>query len=158
MLSCRDKAVAIGAVSYYVDHFVKGRISKFTYGVLCHTLYDPTNPEHVRRAHKSYVDAMGDKYVPGYFETMLPRVRHVRYFLAFELNSIPLQGTKVLEDREIRHEFCWSSEGTPPQQVFHIIAKYIGSLVTPEWEDIEEGRVFDSLVPCEERSEPRRQV
>ena len=60
-----------------------------------------------------------------------------------------MQGTKVLEDREIRHSFCSVSEGTPPQQVLHTIAKYTGSLVAPEWEDVEKGRLFDFLIPCE---------
>ena len=71
----RNKAVAIGAVSYYVDHFVKGRISKFTYGVPCRMPYNSSNPEHVRREHKSFVDAMGTKRVPDNFKTMLSRVR-----------------------------------------------------------------------------------
>ena len=71
----RNKAVAIGAVSYYIDHFVTTRISKFTYGLLGNTLYDPSNPEHVRRANKSFVNAMGDKRIPDGFEIMLTRVR-----------------------------------------------------------------------------------
>ena len=73
--------MAIGAVSYYVDHFVTGRLSKFTYGVPCSALYNPSNPEHVRRSHKSYVDGMGDKRVLGFFETMLTRVRRGQFLL-----------------------------------------------------------------------------
>ena len=71
----RNKAVAIGAVSYYVDHFVKGRISKFAYGVSDFVNYNSSDPEHVRRKHKSYVNAMGEKRVPDHFKIMLPRVR-----------------------------------------------------------------------------------
>jgi hypothetical protein len=76
LVTHRNKAVAVGAVSYYIDHFVTGRISKFTYGVPCIALYDPSNPEHVRREHKSYINPMGEKRVPDHFETMLSRVRH----------------------------------------------------------------------------------
>ena len=79
LLLHRNKAVAIGALSYYVDHFVTGRISKFTYGVASHVSYKSSNPEHVRREHKSFVDVMGDKRVPDHFETMLSRVRQPRH-------------------------------------------------------------------------------
>jgi len=114
-----NKAVAIGAISYYVDHFVTGRISKFTYGVPCSVLYNATNPEHVRRAHKTYTDGMGDKRISGCFDTMLTK------------------GTKVLEDREIRHHFCVIDENGPPQHAFPSITKYTGTVVSPEWEDDE---------------------
>ena len=70
----RNKAVAIGAISYYVDHFVTGRISKFTYGVPCSILYNASNPEHAKRSHKTYTDAMGDKRISGCFDTMLTKV------------------------------------------------------------------------------------
>jgi len=82
--SLRNKAVAIGAISYCVDRFVIGRISKFTYGVLSNTIFDPSNPEHVRRSHQSIVDAMGDRRIPGRFNIMLARVCHAR---SLELRS-----------------------------------------------------------------------
>ena len=72
----RNKAVAVGAVSYYVDHFVTGRISKFTYGTPWEVVYQPLDPEHVKREHKSYVDPLGDKRVPDGFATLLLRVCH----------------------------------------------------------------------------------
>ena len=62
----------------------------------------------------------------------------------FELNSLILQGTKVLEDREIRHSFHCTWEDTPPQHISVRIAKYTGALAAPQWEDVEEGRVFNS--------------
>ena len=79
----RSKAVAIGAVSYYVDHFVTGRISKFTYGVACHVLYNSSNSEHIRRTNKTFINAMGERRVPGHFDTMLTRVRHAQSLLGF---------------------------------------------------------------------------
>jgi len=121
-----NKAVAIGAVSYYVDHFVTGRISKFTYGVPCNTLYDPYNPEHARRQNKVFTNAMGERRVPGHFVTMLSR------------------GTKVLEDREIRHSFYWTSEDAPPQHASPGVVKYTGALTSPEWEDTEPDK-FETL-------------
>ena len=43
------KAVADGAISYYVDHFVQTRESKLTYGNRVDFDYDPNNPEHQNR-------------------------------------------------------------------------------------------------------------
>jgi len=74
----RNKAVAIGAVSYYIDHFVKARVLKFTYGVPCETTYDSSDPEHARRFNKSYVDEIGTRYVRNAFDTMLTRVRRAQ--------------------------------------------------------------------------------
>ena len=78
---CRGKVVAIGAVSYYVDHFVTGRIAKFTYGVFGNTKYDSSNPEHVRREHKSWDDAIGVRRIPDHFRAMLTRVRYAQPLL-----------------------------------------------------------------------------
>ena len=64
------------------------------------------------------------------------------FTLGFGLNYIALQGTKVLEDREIRLNFHWVTEGIPPQHISAGITKYIGALATPEWKDVEPGRVF----------------
>ena len=74
----RNKAVAIGAVSYYIDRFVTTRVSKFTYGVSCDITYNPSYPAHAMRFDKSYVDAVGKTYVRGAFATMLTRVRHAQ--------------------------------------------------------------------------------
>ena len=72
----RDKAVAIGAVLYYVDHSVLGKVLEPTYGVVSDVLYDPFNPEHVQRAHETFINAVGERRVPGHFDVMLTRVRH----------------------------------------------------------------------------------
>ena len=58
------------------------------------------------------------------------------------MNNVFLKGTKVQEDREIRLSFCCSAKGAPPQYVSPAITKYTGTLATPEWRDLEPGRVF----------------
>ena len=78
-----NKAVAVGAASYFVDHLMMERASKFTYGVPNHTLYNPSNPEQVRREHKSFINPMGEKRIPGHFVTMLSQARYVRSLLDF---------------------------------------------------------------------------
>ena len=60
----------------------------------------------------------------------------------FGLDLTVLQGTKVLEDYEIRHTFWVTAQGNPPQHASPEISKYTGALLTPKWEDVEPGRVF----------------
>ena len=119
-----------------------GRISKFTYGVFGDPVYNSSDPEHVQRSHKSYIDTMGKKRVPGDFFIMLTRVRHSVFTWRFGLNSIALQGTKILEDREIRRTFSATTKDAPRKHAFTQIIKYTGALASPEWEDVEPGRVF----------------
>ena len=57
-------------------------------------------------------------------------------------NFIVLQGTKVLEDREIRRSFCYVTEGTPRQYAPQSIIKYTGTRSVPQWMDIERGDVL----------------
>ena len=63
-------------------------------------------------------------------------------FKLLGLTTVALQGTKVLEDREIRLRFSSCAEDTPPQHATPGITKYTGALANPEWKDIEPGRVF----------------
>ena len=58
--SVNGKAVAVGAISYYLDHFVVGRILKYTYGTPASIDYDPSDPEHRRRAGKKYLGITGE--------------------------------------------------------------------------------------------------
>jgi len=53
-----------------------------------------------------------------------------------------LQGTKVIEDHEIRHSFIVTAKGSPPRRGHATISKYTGALFAPEWKDVEPGRVF----------------
>ena len=74
------------------------------------------------------------------------------------MSSVALQGTKVLEDREIRLARSVVTEGSPPTHSYAEITKYTGDLAAPEWKDIEPGRVLFPLVSCEKRSDRKRQV
>jgi len=120
-----NKAVAVGAVSFYIDRFVRGRISKFTYGVPYFAIYSPFNPEHVKREDKTHIDLEGDKCVPDAFATLLSK------------------GTKVLESREIRTTVSAVREGASGE-VWAGITKYDGNQKEPEWVDIERDR-FETL-------------
>ena len=135
-----NKAVAVGAISYYVDHFVTGRISKFTYGVPCNTPYQPSKPEHVRREYTAFYNATGGMVLPSYFDTMLSRVCQPSHSINTPREFHCSQGTKVLEDREVRHSFCYVTEGTPRQQASQQVSKYTGASSSPEWMDVEPGQ------------------
>ena len=121
------------------------RVSKFTYGVPCEIGYDPSDPEHVQRFDKSYVDEMGERCVQDAFHTMLTRVRHAVLTWCLGLDFIIMQNTKVLADHEIRHSFHVTAQGSPPRSCYAGISKYTGDLSAPEWEDVEPGRVSSSL-------------
>lgn len=56
----RNKAVADGAISYYLDHFVVGRIVRYTYGTPGSIEYNPSDPQHRKRSHKKYLAITGD--------------------------------------------------------------------------------------------------
>ena len=66
--------------------------------------------------------------------------------LSILLNDfVASQGTKVLEDREVRSSYCYVTEGTSRGrgQAFQSILKYTGKRAAPEWVDLEQGIVFD---------------
>jgi len=144
-----NKAVAVGAVLFYVDHFVTGRIAKFTFGAPSVTVYQPSDPEYIMREHKSWLDPEGNKRVPDCFETMLSRVCHLPPFIDPPNNFITLQGTKVEEDHEVRSNFSYVTEGSPQLQAFQSIVKYTGAQIAPQWMDIERGDIWFLQQLCE---------
>ena len=53
-----------------------------------------------------------------------------------------MQGTKVLEDREVRHSLCYATEDAPRRQASQSILRYTGTQGVPGWTDKEQGSVF----------------
>lgn len=70
----RNKAVADGAVSFYLDHFVRARVSKFSYGINCNGNYDASDNEHRKRSSSIYVGLDGQQRIPNCFDVILPKV------------------------------------------------------------------------------------
>ncbi|KAJ7275877.1 hypothetical protein C8J57DRAFT_1311909 [Mycena rebaudengoi] len=64
-----NKAVADGAVSFYLDRFVGARISRYTIGVRHDVRYDARNVEH--RGRPTEVRANGVRYITDGFSTIL---------------------------------------------------------------------------------------
>ena len=71
----RSKAVSDGAVSFYIDHFVRARIAKATYGAICSARYNSTNKEHTKRLATTFMAPSGERRVPEMFCVIIAKVR-----------------------------------------------------------------------------------
>ncbi|KDR71211.1 hypothetical protein GALMADRAFT_143923 [Galerina marginata CBS 339.88] len=116
-----NKAVSDGAVSFYVDHFVRTRVSKLTYGTRSEPLFNPINPVHKLREGIVFDGPDGSKHVPYGFDVVLAK-------------DIQVSETK---------EFCrrFSHSYIDNQEKWHTIAiwGYRGSIPNPQWMDEDEG-------------------
>lgn len=74
----RSKAVAAGAIAYYLDHPVVRRIVRYTYGMPGSILYDPSDPEHRKREHKKHLGMAGKIQLDIFIPTLL-KVTNVRF-------------------------------------------------------------------------------
>ncbi|THU88826.1 hypothetical protein K435DRAFT_916218, partial [Dendrothele bispora CBS 962.96] len=116
-----NKAVADGALSFYLDHFVTSRIARWHYGTMVNTPFDASNPEHVLRKHTSYIhSATDERMIPDLFDTIL------------------LKNTSVAETTEFRSVYL--RYRTESQIRLHRsesvkIYCYRGTHQTPKWLD-----------------------
>ena len=77
----RNKAVSDGAISFYLDHFVRTRVSKVTYGSFFHPKYNPSDPDHKSQSHKVYTAISGEEHLRDFFYISLPKVSCLITFL-----------------------------------------------------------------------------
>jgi len=116
-----NKAVADGAVSFYLDHSVSARVSKFAYGVEVCQKFDTSNTEHERRNNTTYMSSTGKLRLGGIFSVILP------------------QNTKVSETQEFS-KIYWrtASEKFHLETVDVVIMSYRGnSTNSKQWMDKE---------------------
>ena len=73
----RNKAVAVGAVSYYLDHLVVGRIVRYTYGTPTSVDFDPKDPEHRKRADKMFLGITGQLQLDAFSPTLFKVIDRV---------------------------------------------------------------------------------
>ena len=73
-----NKAVADGAVSFYIDHFVSARVSKYAYGIETYRKFHPSNTEHEHRKNKTFIVPQGYRAIGGIFSVILPQVRNAQ--------------------------------------------------------------------------------
>ena len=70
----RNKAVASGAVSFFIEHFVSVRVARLTYGTSCTVDYDPADPEHRIRQESMFVRASGVAALYDGFSSLVLKV------------------------------------------------------------------------------------
>ena len=69
-----NKAVADGSVSYFIDHAVIARVSRYACGIRSNTPYKATNQEHLKRSSQASRDLDGKQRLPNAFSIILPKV------------------------------------------------------------------------------------
>ncbi|KAJ6592474.1 hypothetical protein B0H19DRAFT_1245347 [Mycena capillaripes] len=114
-----NKAVADGAVSFYIDHHVSVRVARFTYGMGVSETYNPQNREHAARFEKRYQGAAGDWLVHGAFSAVLK------------------QGVQVCETTEFRESYTRRSDDPNVLDHFSTNLWTYRGRGDPRWVDIE---------------------
>ncbi|KAL0064092.1 hypothetical protein AAF712_008952 [Marasmius tenuissimus] len=126
-----NKAVADGAVSFYLDHRVSARVARFTYGIQCRTYYLPFDPEHVKRRSTVFTNLEGEEMLPGYFTHILPK------------------GTRVHEETDFREGYARRSLSAAALRRISVnILHYRGHGDAPHWLDVDPKR-FPALCTIE---------
>ncbi|KAJ7490801.1 hypothetical protein FB451DRAFT_1513799 [Mycena latifolia] len=118
-----NKAVADGAVSFCLDHFVSARISKHTYGLKCAVIYQAKNAEHRTRSQTTTMDVDGNIWVPNKFSSILKK------------------NIRVSETREFRETYVHLEKDPTKLRTASIaLLRYDGQDEDPTWTDIDSGR------------------
>jgi len=73
------KAVPDGALSFLVDHMVKSRVARATFGTPFADCVNEENPEHLSRRETWYTSAAGHLVVPKAFQAILRKVGFCSY-------------------------------------------------------------------------------
>ncbi|KAJ7652890.1 hypothetical protein B0H17DRAFT_1101242 [Mycena rosella] len=114
-----NKAVADGAVSFHIDHYVSVRVARFTYGVVISEEYNKDKREHADRGAKRFRGLNGQELIPNSFNAILRR------------------GVKVAETKVFRHHYIKRSTQLALLDHFSIdLYTYRGS-GDPQWLDVE---------------------
>ncbi|KAF8627755.1 hypothetical protein AX17_006121 [Amanita inopinata Kibby_2008] len=124
-----NKAVADGAISFYLDHFVNVRIARNTYGNACSYIFNPNNPEHALRSNQVYESPSKKRYIRGAFDVILSR------------------DTQVSETTEFRRSYWYTASSR--NNLHHIkneILCYRGHVQNPRWMDVDRASYFKLCV------------
>lgn len=80
-----NKAVSNGAVSFVLDHVVTTRVSRLTYGLYCDTPFRSEDPEHQKRANRTFRDQFdGKRMLKGKYQIILPKNIRIRETVEFK--------------------------------------------------------------------------
>lgn len=117
-----NKAVADGAISFYIDHLVKTRVAKVTYGIPVAIRYDSSRLDHIARKNTKVLSLSGHWVLPNAFGSILNK------------------GSRVSEEQESRLRV--SKVGESASDCSHITSRiyaYSGNLSDAIWMDAEPG-------------------
>ncbi|KIJ17542.1 hypothetical protein PAXINDRAFT_9487 [Paxillus involutus ATCC 200175] len=92
-----NKAVAAGAIAFYLDHKVSARVAKFTYGTRCAIEFNKTDEQHRLRAASAIPRPSGRTVLPNAFSAILHK------------------GTTVSEAKEFRKDFITEGNSSNPR-------------------------------------------
>ncbi|KJA20618.1 hypothetical protein HYPSUDRAFT_166744 [Hypholoma sublateritium FD-334 SS-4] len=107
------KAVSDGAISFYLDRFVRTRVSKLTYGTFCRTLYNPSLPEHRERSAKSFITPSGERRIDGAFDIILPKNTQISEAKEFKMSYWQESASKA--DFKNSSTSVWCYRGLIPE-------------------------------------------
>ncbi|KAF9523668.1 hypothetical protein CPB83DRAFT_775024 [Crepidotus variabilis] len=118
-----NKAVSDGAISYYLDHHVRARMARYSYGDFICVLYDETDDGHLDRSTRLVTWQDGTKRIPDYFDVMIKK------------------GTSVSETQEFPINFyrIFKKGDHVNRTLNSTIWCYKGNHEDPQWRDIDPG-------------------
>ncbi|KAH6884053.1 hypothetical protein BKA70DRAFT_1205726 [Coprinopsis sp. MPI-PUGE-AT-0042] len=110
-----NKAVADGAAAFFLDHFVKARISRACFGTIVSVIYDASDPEHVRR--KMFVQPHPSTRVatfPGSFSLILPKNEQVQESKEYRESYVTYRETREELYDHLTPILCYKGECANP--------------------------------------------
>ncbi|KAI1793722.1 hypothetical protein LXA43DRAFT_202911 [Ganoderma leucocontextum] len=114
-----NKAVADGAVSFFLDNCVSSRVMKMTYGVHVTVDYNPDDPAHLARQDQKFVRPSGRVMLREGFSILLQR------------------GTRVHQNEEIsQHLQHEAHESHTLNKIGSVVLSYTGK-DKPRWMDVD---------------------
>ncbi|KAH9940112.1 uncharacterized protein BXZ73DRAFT_99109 [Epithele typhae] len=114
-----NKAVANGAVCFFLEHFVSARVMKMTYGINVVFDYNPVDPEHRQRASNTFTQQSGRVVVRDGFSPILKK------------------GTRVRETEEVSQPYHQEARDSRTlDSVVTDIVAYRGPTADPRWTDL----------------------
>jgi len=116
-----NKAVSDGAISFYLDHYVRSRVARVTYGYKASILYVPSDPEHSKRNKSLHTHADGLRYLHDGFRVVLPKNTQVSETKEFAQCNLTLTFTKA----------------TGKSRVETQVVCYRGTQDNPAWVDVD---------------------
>ena len=138
LFSTSNRAIADGAVSFYIHHLSSTRVAKLTYGIRCDVVFDSSRADHVSRENTKFLNLSGCWMLPNAFMSIVKKV-----LLSSDCHSTKpdiFQGTRISEQHGFRSPyFVLGKSATECTSISIKIISYKGSLSDPSWMDFEPG-------------------